>query len=148
MITWILFVWSYNLIMSEGDSMRLNLSCKKKIPPDQNTATCFLGKFNECLFVDVTNSNLSFWLKKVYTRIRRLIAIVWSIYSETKKSYYSFSKCQVEVLCEPNRPNQLFWPRWEMSEKMNFSLMFDWPYCPLIYISLTIYIWPLQHLSI
>ena len=68
--------------MSEGDFMRLNLSCEKKIPADDNTATCFIGKFNdsECLFVDVTR------LKKVYTRIRRLIVAYDHFFLKLRKA--------------------------------------------------------------
>ena len=70
--------------------MRLNLSCKKKIPDDDYTTTCFIRKFNECLFVDVTNSNLFLKLRKAVIQVSN---VKWS--------------CFVEVEVQ----NQLFWPR-------------------------------------
>ena len=142
--------------MSEGDSMRLNLSCKKKIPPDDITATCFLGKFNECISVDVSISNLSCWLKNVYTRIRHLIAACDQFISKLGKAVTYFPNVKWKCFVGVEVQNQLFWPRWEMSNKMNFSfrIMFDWPYCQMIWLKSTglhiieNYIWPLQHLLI
>ena len=91
--------------------MRLNLSCKKKIPNDDNTATCFIGKFNECLFVDMTNSNLSFWLKKVYTRIRRLIAACHQYIPKLGKAVIHFPNVKRKFFVGVEVQNQLFWPR-------------------------------------